>query len=89
MRALFQHFGAWTERHGFACRVIGLAAIVAFTAGLSISAEQQRMRFESVFTHGMRELFRKANFWRIDDTFLRERNARLLEIRAREAEKDE
>ncbi|HTI86090.1 MAG TPA: hypothetical protein VL966_05755 [Alphaproteobacteria bacterium] len=89
MRALVQRIGAWTDRHAFACRVAGLAAVVAFTAVLSISEERQRARFESVFTHSMRELFRKANFWRIDETFLRNREEAMRDIRARMAEDNE
>jgi hypothetical protein len=73
MRALFQRIGAWTNRHAFACRLIGLAAVVALTAALSVSAERQREKFQSVFSHPMREIFRKANFWRVDDDFMEAR----------------
>jgi hypothetical protein len=70
MRARLRRIGAWTDRHAFACRLIGLGAVVALMTILSISEERQRTRFDSAYTHGMRELFRKANFWRVDDEFI-------------------
>ena len=59
--------------HALTYRLIGLAVIVAFTGVLSVSAERQRALFESVYTHPMREIFRKSAFWRVDDDFLEAR----------------
>jgi len=72
MRALLQRFGAWTGRHAFACRVIGLGAVVALAASLSVSAERQRALVTSYHPLPVQKVFLDANFWREDEKSLRQ-----------------
>lgn len=72
MRALLGRFGAWTGRHAFACRLVGLAAIVALVAGLSISAERQRALVTSYHPLPKQKRFLEAVFWRENETSLRQ-----------------
>jgi hypothetical protein len=79
MRALLRNVGGWTTRHAFACRVTGLAAIVALAASLSVSAEKQNARINRTYPEGVHDGARKWIFWHIDDAV----EASVRESRAR------
>jgi hypothetical protein len=79
MRALFHLFGAWTSRHAFACRVTGLAMVIALAATLSVSAERQNERINRTYPEGVHDGARKWIFWHVDDAV----EAMVRESRAR------
>jgi hypothetical protein len=72
MSALLRRVGAWADRHAFACRLIGLAAIVVLVAVLSISAERQRALVTSYHPLPQQKSFLEAVFWLENETSLRE-----------------
>ncbi|MGE5537241.1 MAG: hypothetical protein ACM30I_01380 [Gemmatimonas sp.] len=72
MRARLLRFGAWMDRHPLACRLSGLAGVVALAAVLSISAERQRALVTSYHALPTQKSFREAVFWYEDERSLRE-----------------
>jgi hypothetical protein len=71
MRRLFRRLGAWADRHAFACRLIGFAAVVAFIGVLSASAERQRAMVTSYHPLPQQKRLLEAMFWDEDEASLR------------------